>query len=292
MRNEKCNINSSLSPEVLYLFTLLSILISISAIVINGYILLTIARSKSLQVLENTFLANLAGLDILAGLANLGYPIVWNNNNSTQCIWLMTFTTYTVMATLAQVTLMTLDKYIRIVNPFLHVKICNKRNVILATGIVHAFAIGTLPLVFLLYQDHDSLVCSVMFTLPREVLLSTQAFVFSNIAGIAFLNVRILYISWKKKNTVQVVSNSIAQSEGVQGVKVLAVVVMFMFILYVPAWTQFILQASHVLQLKAQENFAVFSILLWMMTPMVDGIAFLFCRQDIRKCAWKLIRCK
>ena len=215
MRNEKCNMNSSLSPEVLYLFTLLSILISISTIVINGYILLTIARSKSLQVLENTFLTNLAGLDILAGLANLGYPVVWNNSNSTQCIWLMTFTAYTVMATLVQVTLMTVDKYIRIVDPFLHVKICNKRNVIFATGIVHAFAIGLLPLVFLVYQDHDSLVCSVMFTLPRQILLSTQAFLFANIAGIAFLNIRILYISWKKKNAVQVLPSSISQSEGV-----------------------------------------------------------------------------
>ena len=284
--------NPHLSPQILFVFTSLCILVSTAAVIFNGIIIITVAKNKSLQVLENTFLLNLAGLDVLSGFVNLCYPAVWNNDHSTQCVWLIAFTAHSVNATFLQVTVMTLDKYIRIVHPFMHINICNKRNVYLVTGFVHMFAVSSMFIAFFLYNKNDSTICSAMFAYSDEIYLIIQAIIFVNISGIALINIRILHISQKKKNRVQAFSGNVRQPQSIHGVKVLAVVVMFMFVLYIPAWIQLVLKVAYDLPLDTQVIFTVIALLFWMTAPMVDGIAFLFCRQDIRKCAWKLIRCK
>jgi hypothetical protein len=73
---------------------------------------------------------------------------------------------------------------------------------------------------------------------------------------------------------------------------VLAVLVMFTFVLYIPGWLLLILQTtSDSLDVATQETYVVFCVLLWMLLPMTNGIAFLFCRKDIRKHAAKMVGC-
>ena len=87
----------------------------------------------------------------------------------------------------------------------------------------------------------------------------------------------------RRKNQVQASSINDAKAKRVTGVKVLAVIVLFSFIFYILAWMQMIITGSMICILTQKENFGVAATLIWMLKAMLDGIAFLFCRQDIRK---------
>ena len=134
---------TNLSAEVFYVFTSLLILTSILTILLNGYLIIVIVKNKSLQILENTFLVNLAALNVIGGFVSFGHPVILSDNHNPYCMWLIVASTYVVEACLFQVTVMTVDKYIIIVHPFLHVRICSNRNVFLVTGFVHVVAAVT-----------------------------------------------------------------------------------------------------------------------------------------------------
>ena len=235
--------NSNLPPQVLYIFSSLATIVGGLTIVFNGFLITVIVKTKSLQVLENTFVVSLVVVNfiVIAGFLVLGYVVVWNYNSNTRCRWLMSCGSYIISAALVQVVAMTMDKYIRILHPFQHIRICNRRNVILVTGFVHFNGLLSMLVSFFYFRQAESALCSTFFAYSKEILSITQTFIFIYICGIALLNIRILQISHRKKNQVQPLLGNNAQAQGVRGVKVLAVVVLFLFIFYFPNWMQMIL---------------------------------------------------
>ena len=136
--------NSTLLPQVLHSFTSLATALGIFTAVFNGILTIVIASTKSLQVLENTFLVSIVVVNFLVGFLDLFSIVVWNSNNNTQYHSLMVCTSYIVNTALFQVVVMTLDKYIRIIHPFLHMRMCSHRNVGLVTCLVHVTVVSSM----------------------------------------------------------------------------------------------------------------------------------------------------
>ena len=274
----------------LYVFTGLCVLMSVVGMSLHIWIIVIIARNETLQVLENSFLVGLAVMDAIGTATYFSYPVVFfYAQNDELCLANIVITTYLCNACLLSLAVMSVDKYMRICHPFQHVYLLNKKNVCISMVFVHVVAMSSGVVGVFLYHRDDDALCSVYFVFADEMLLFAQLCFFVCLFTIALFNVRILHVSHKKRNEVHCNANN-AASQGFQGVKILAVVVMFNFILYIPGWLVMMLQATSNLPVETQESYVLWATALWMLTPVADGIGFLFCRKDIRKYALKVFR--
>ena len=274
------------------MFNILTSVFSAAAVLLNGFLIIVITKNKSLQLLENTFLVNLAAGDILMGVCGFSCTVIWNLSNQpvAACISLVCVCSYATGITLLFFSVMTLEKYVRILYPFHYIRLCTKRNVLLITVFVHIASIGLIGMCILLFQGNNATLCSVYTEFRNIDQLFIASLISTVIVIVAVANTKILYVSWKKRNDVQDFNEAIPARNRIRGVKVLAVLVMFMFVLYIPSWTVIMLKVLYELPQDTLDKFELCAALLWFLTPVADGVAFLFCRQDIRKCAWKLIR--
>ena len=280
------------SKDILLMFTVVTSVSSTVAVLLNSFLILVIARNKSLQQVENTFLVNLAVGDILLGLIGYFCIVIWNESHRDEsaCICFVAVCAYTAGVTLLFISLMTLEKYVRILHPFHYTRLCTKKNVLLITIFIHASCAGMIGLSILLYQGNNHTLCSFYTEFSNNTLIVVTSLFVVIILFLAVTNTRILFVSWRKQNEVQDLKGVYTPRSGFRGVKVLAVLTMFMFVFYLPMCILIILKVNYVLSEISLDNLAIWAATIWLLTPMADGIAFLFCRQDIRKCALKLIR--
>ena len=281
------------SKELMYIFNVLTSVFSSAAIILNAFLIIVIAKNKSLQQIECMFLANLAVGDILMGLCGFGIIVICNETHQhlSACLSLIAACSYADGDSLFFFAILTVDKYVRILHPFHYTRFCTKRNVVILTIGVHVASIGLVGFTTLLFEGNNDMLCSIY----TEFSVNAQLFLLSLISVtlllVAVANIRILFVAWKKRNEVQDFNGPCPPRSNLRVVKVLAVLVMFMFVFYIPIWTLMILKITYELPQHTQDSFALCATPLWLITPMFDGIAFLFCRQDIRKCAWKLFKC-
>ena len=286
-------------------FVSLAVITTILSVVFNGIVISAIAWDKSIQILENVFVVNLAVINVLLGICGSGQAALWNTEeqNTLQCFTVLALTVYTIGASVFCVSIMTMEKYIKICYPFKYIKIFTKQNVIIITVIIHVVGIIGVGIAAPFFQEENKKmhgpVCALYDRTDNQFLsMGFISFIFVVILLQAFVNLKILYIVRQKQKQVHSLernpgsSSNTAWFEHVRGVKLLAIVVMFTFVLYVPIWTHMVLGLFVDLTDEFNEKYMLCSVPIWHIIPVVDGIAFLFCRQDIRTRAWKMIRCK
>ena len=276
--------------EFMYMFIILTSVFSTAAVILNGILITVIAKNKTLQQVENTFIVNLAFGDILLSCCGYGSIIIWNERHRdvSVCLCFVVASSFATGMTLFFLSAMTLAKYVQILYPFHYTQLCTKRNVILITITIHASCVGLIASSVLIFQGNNMLLCSIFTEFSNDSQIVIVSLVTVIILLVAFTNIKILYVSRKKRNDVEDLNRTLAP---VHGIKVLAVLVMFTFVLYIPFWTFLLLKIMYEMPQDTLDNFALCAALSWFVTPVVDGIAFLFCRQDIRKYTWKMLRC-
>ena len=280
-----------MEPETLYALSVVGVLLSASGVLLNICIIVTIARHAVLQVLENSFLIGLVVTDVLTSVCNLLYPFAWTSTNDGVCLPSIIATSYTACASLLSLAAMSLNKYMQICHPFHHVHLCNKRNICFIVVFIHVCSIALGFVTFGTYNRTESEMCIGYLVFPDIFILILQIVIFLFVLAIALLNIRVLYVSCKTKKQIHNTANNNARTGGSQGVKILAVIVMFNFVLYIPVCLIMTIHVAWDLPRETLEVVEVWSIASWMILPVVDGISLLFCRKDIRQCAWKMCRC-
>ena len=267
---------------------------STAAAVLNVFLIIIIAKDKSLQQVENAFLVNLAVGNTLMGFLGYFCVAIWNSQNQPMsvCLGFIAISVYAGGVTSFFIVVLTMEKYIQICYPFRYIQICTKRNVVLVILFVHALSIAFMISNIYMFKWNSDTFCSIysQFDIGPQMLFGFIMFVI--ISSVAIANIKILHLAWTKKNEVQDIRRGPSPQNRVHATKVFAVLVMFMFVLYIPGFLLIILKAAYELPPNIEEALVMGAATAWLLAPMLDGIAFLFCRQDIRKSALKLIRCQ
>ena len=257
--------------------------------------LTVIARVASLQKLENAILVNLTTADLMSSLLGYGYLILWNSGKygDTTCMCLLAATSYQVPVTIMSLSVMTIDKYVKIFYPFQYLRYSTKCNITLTICTIHIVCIcGSIGTMFSYKKDSNTL-CIAFRKFDKFLLLAISVFLIILTFLLALMNLKILYMSWKKRNGVQAIEQhqQNPQRQSIRGVKVLAVLLMFLFVLYIPGCIQFVIASMYDIPAYMDDRFVVVSITTWQLAHTCDGIAFLLCRRDIRSAARKMLKC-
>ena len=120
-------------------------------------------------------------------------------------------------------------------------------------------------------------------------------FAYSTMAIFGF-NLKILMVAKCQRNEIMVQARPAASGETKATntrhiVKILGILTLFTFVTYIPTWVSmvlFILDAP--IKTSLSDGLAFVSMLLWVLNPLADALAFLLCKKDIKSCALKLIK--
>ena len=246
-------------------------------------------------------MVHLIGFDLAFTVTAFGFVLFWylpltTPERITGCLCLMILMTYLSAGQLLALVAMAMDRYIKIVHPFAHNRICTKRYVcwiILAihlTSVVAAVAFG----VCFTWNPNDT--CYYQYTSLQFVLIIYQVLVFIGLLLILAFNVKILLVSKQQQRQIQVqarpssvtISSAINRSFN----KVLGSLTLFTFIIYLPNWALFATSAAGVNIRTPMFDFVTAAVaLLWNLGLLFDPLMFLLCRKDIKAFAVKLLKC-
>ena len=200
--------------------------------------------------------------------------------------------TYLPTGQLLALVAMATDRYIKIVHPFIHSRICTKRYVcwiILAIHLLSAMAAVTFGLCFS-WNPNDT--CFFQYAFPKFTLLIYQVLVFILLLLVLALNVKILVVSKQQQRQIQVQTRSPSSAMNRSFNKVLGSLTLFTFIIYLPNMALFATPAAGVNIKTPMFDFVRAAVaLLWNLGLLFDPLMFLLCRKDIRACAIKLLKC-
>ena len=243
--NNTLNNSKSSSVDLAPLISLVAVLeINLSSLVLDIFLLVVFIVSASLQTLDNSFVINLVVSDLLFGFGCLGYSILLNlfpedKDYATQaCMVTYIVTGYLITAQIAALVWLTLDRFMKIVYPFTYNRICNKRNVVLILTLQHillppAQVIATMRI----YQWDGEHYCVYYYISSTESLMCLCALMLCLLLCLLCLNVKILLVARHQQRaiTAQAVSSETMQAPDTKSIgKVLAILTLFSFVLYIP----------------------------------------------------------
>lgn len=138
---------------IIYLFSIYIIIIG-PTIFGNTLILVSLFHFRRLRSRINILIGNLAVSDLLLGLVVIPFDIVFLHVKTLQKEKLPCLVTHSIHVTLLDASIMnlfciSLERYIAIVHPFKHAKLCRKRRLFILFGICWSVSIliGAIPLI-------------------------------------------------------------------------------------------------------------------------------------------------
>ena len=251
----------------------LMVLLNTAAMIFNMFLLFLVFKSRGLRTLENSFIVNLIAFDLACTVTLIGIVIYWYlyltiPQRITVCYCIMTFLNYITTGQFASLLAMAIDRYIKIVHPFTHIKICTKIYVFWILLVVHLVsAAGALGLGLQFTWDPKD-ACFFTYTFSQSALTVYQLTVLAGLLAILIFNVKILIVSKQQKKQIHVAtrssrvysSSSISRSQS----KILGSLTLFTFITYVPNWILLALSAADVTVRTPAHDFITITVaLLW-----------------------------
>ena len=279
------------------------VVLNASAMLLNTFLLFLVFKSRSLRTMENSFMVNIVAFDLACSVTFIGFISYWYlyltiPQRIKACFCIMTLFTYITTGQLASLLAMAIDRYIKIVHPFTHIKICTKIYVFWILLVVHLVsAAGTVGLGLQFTWDPKD-AYFFTYTFSQSALTVYQLTVLACLLAILIFNVKILIVSKQQKKQIHVAtrsstvysSSSINRSQS----KILGSLTLFTFITYVPNWILLALSAAVAgvtVKTPAHDFITITAALLWNIGLLFDSLMFLLCRKDIKVCASNLLNC-
>ena len=256
------------------------VLLNAPAMVFNTFLLFLVFKSRRLRMLENSFMVNLVAFDLACSVTFPGFIIYWymyltTPQRITACFCMIILLTYITTGQFGSLTAMALDRYIKIIHPFTHTRICNKQYVCWIFLSVHLLS-GASALGFNLHFTWDPRdACFVNYTFPQSILIIYQMIVLTGLLTVLIFNVNILYVSIQQKKQIHVMRRSSSvhstSNASTSSNKILGSLTLFTFITYLPNWILLALSAAGItIKSPAHDFITMATALLWNLGVLVD----------------------
>ena len=275
--------------------------IQTGAVFLNILLMYVFVKSKNLHTLENSFLVNLVGFDLACALTSAGFLIyrflsLMVPERITACFCLMILLVCVATGQFMAFLAMALDRYIKIVHPFTHSRICTKKYICLLLLSVHLVAVGATVAFTMHFTWDPKDACSYQYTFPTFIFIIYQLVVLTGLMVILLFNVKILLISKEHQKHIQVQTRSssmIASSSISRSTKkVLGSLTLFTFITYLPNYALLVISAAGFnIRTPAFDFVTEIAAFLWNLGLLFDPLVFMLCRKDIKDCTTNLLKC-
>ena len=284
------------------LFTAITATVDAAAFVMNAFLMVVLIKSRRLHTLENCFVVNLVVYDFLYTVGVVGHVTFWNltlpePQRISVCFILMVQAFYLIAAQFIALWIMTIDRFIKILYPFTHNRICTKLYVTLVLLSGHLISLVGAITSGLYFSWDPQNRCNYIYTYPDFLLISLQTTVLVGLVVIVVMNIKILLVSKQQQKQIRVqnqpepptvgTSTNVSTSSN----KVLGSLALFTFITYQPSCP--VLAAKN-LGVAIDKTVLALMIdatsFLWMLNPLLDALLFLLIRKDIKEYAIKLLK--
>ena len=277
-------------------------IINISGLTINIFLLSLFIKSPYLHTLENSFVINLFVSDIYLGFYTLGHavflaiPFEDKEFQKQLCLGISMVNTFVYGIQFNALFWLTLDRFVKVVYPFTYERIFSKRNLIIILTIPYIiYSLQTLA-TWKVFQWDTGHFCIFFHTNATKVLISVYVAIFCGMVPILGMNLKILMVARRQHREIMTQARPVASQEtratnSTNIGKVLGILTLFTFVTYIPSWfiTGLIIAGVQIRDLVF-DGLAFSSLLLWNANALVDGLAFLFGRKDIKETAWKFLK--
>ena len=293
--------SSGINPISMVYLTAVS-LTNVSGLTLNVFLLVVFIKSKSLHTLDNCFIINLTVTDILVGIDILGYavflilPFEDKALHGKLCFRMHILTSYLYAVQFYALLWLTLDRFLKVVYPFTHNRMCIKRNVILIIVGGHAVsALQMIPTVETFQWDGQQY-CLYYYFMPTTILFFFCLYMLCAMKILLCLNMKILLIARRQRREIvakaRPVVSAETQTNNARNIsRVLGILTLFTFVTYVPSWFYAGLLLADV---KASDSvmdaFAYGTLVLWNSNALVAALAFLLGRKNVKLCPMKLLK--
>ena len=277
-------------------------IINISGLTINIFLLSLFIKSPNLRTLENSFVINLIVCDIYLGFHTLGYavflviPFEDKVFQKQLCLGISMVNTFVYSVQFNALSWLTLDRFMKVVYPFTYERIFSKRNIIIMITIPYTiYSLQTLA-TWKAFQWDTGHFCSLFHTSATKDLISYYIATFCGMVPILGMNLKILMVARRQHREIMAQARPVASQEtratnSTNIGKVLGILTLFTFVTYIPSWfiTGLIIAGVQIRDLVF-DGLAFSTLLLWNSNALVDGLALLFGRKDIKETAWKFLK--
>ena len=184
----------------------------------------------------------------------------------------------------------------KVVYPFTYERIFSKRNIIIVLTISYTiYSLQTLA-TWKVFQWDTGHFCNLYHTSATKDLISYYITMFCGMVPILGMNLKIVMVARRQCREIMAQARPVASQE-TQATnsrnigKVLGILTLFTFVTYIPSWFIIgLIIAGVQIRDLVFDGLAFSSLLLWNANALVDGLAFLFCRKDIKETAWKFLK--
>ena len=290
------------SDDLASLILLIAVtVINIPGLVLDIFLLVVFIKSKRLQTLDNSFLINLAVCDFLFGLSCFGYVVFLNVSfkdkeyENQLCMIMHIATGYLSVAQLTALVLFTVDRFVKIVHPFTYNRICSRRNVILLLTLSHVLLPVLVVTSIHAYQWDGEHYCLYFYLSQIENLMYFCIIMFCVLLFRLGLNLKILMVARRQSRQIQAQPQlENAQAANTKSIgKVIVILTLFTFVAYIPSWFYAGLFAAGVEITDAvADSLAFGTVTLWSSSYLVDVLAFLLCRKDVKECTLQFLKAR
>ena len=296
--NETVAYSSGLAPLISLVVVLV---ITLSGLALNIFLLAVLIRSPSLHTLENSFVAHLAGSDFFLGIIAIGHSIFLNfsfedkNYEKQLCLGLHALRIYISSVQIFNFWWLTFYRFLKVCYPFTHDRFCTKRNVILSIILTHSVSIMATVMGRVNSDWNVEHYCIMFYIGTADNKIVFSLIVVCILMTIFGLNLKILMVARRQRREIMVQARSTTseetQSTNTRNIgKVLGILTLFTFVTYIPSWSYTTLLIAGVeISKPVSDSLAFASTILWNCNPLVDSFTFLLCRRDIKTCAFRLL---
>ena len=299
------NVSAALHMDLAPLISLVATsVITVFGVPLNIFLLVIFIKSATLHTLESSFVANLIVADIFLGVHALVGSIIRSlsfedkNYEKLLCLGIHIVNVYISSAQLYALCFLTFDRFMKVVYPFRHSRLCTKRNIILVITISHASSVLTAASTGWNFHWDGVHYCIMYYLTTDDILIVYVIFIFCILMAIFGLNLKILLVARRQHKEIMVQSRPTASEEAkatnTRNIgKILGILTLFTFVTYIPTWAYITLLVLDVpIKTSLSDGLAFTSMILWKLNPLVDTLAFLLCRKDIKSCALKLLKAR
>ena len=279
-------------------------IITVPGLSLSIFLMIVLLKSRNLHTLENFLLVHLITFDFVNGVDFFGYVIFLNvrfndkDYERLSCFIIHVVTTGLNSAQFLATCTFTVDRFIKIVYPFTYNKICTKKNLITLVAVCHSYTLLQLIGTVKLFEWDGQDLCLFYFLSPKAPLAVMYGLMLIAIGILLAMNLKIVLVARRQRREIMVQSSATEQTQTSASSdnskntgQVLGILTLFTFVTYLPAWMFSALVIAGVdTDAAAFRILAFIALILWNCNTLVDSLAFLFCRKDVKCCAFQIWR--